>query len=102
MHTTYDYLDLEQFRSLYISQNQRRMKFYVEGIKCSKCIAKIENLKNRNVNISLLEVDLANQTAEVELKDSHNSFGKVAEAISALGFRPVPIQTQKDVTIKWQ
>lgn len=103
MHPNYDYLDLGQFRSLYcLDQKPQAMKFYVEGIKCSKCIAKIEGLKNHNPDLKNLEVDLANQTAFIELNQAENSFAKVAEDISELGFRPIPIQPNEDSHEQWK
>ncbi len=103
MQSTYEYLDLGQFRSLYCYlKNPQKMKFYVEGIKCSKCISKIENLKNENQQLLTLEVDLANQTALVELRNSEDSFARVAESIANLGFRPIPLRPQEDTATLWQ
>lgn len=103
MQSTYDYLDLGQFRVLYnYVHDPRKMKFYIEGIKCSKCIAKIENLKALNEQVQTLEVDLANQTAVVELKSSESSFARVADEIAHLGFRPIPIQASDDTSEKWR
>jgi Cu2+-exporting ATPase/Cu+-exporting ATPase len=103
MQNTYSYLDLGQFRSLYCTGDaKRKMKFYVEGIKCSKCISKIESLKSKNPELETLEVDLANQTALVELKDTNKSFARVAEDIAGLGFRPIPIQTSDDSAEQWR
>lgn len=78
------------------------MKFYVEGIRCSKCVAKIENLTIQNSRLSSLEVDLAHQTAVVELKTEKDSFAEVAEAIQALGFKAVPLQFQDDSSEEWK
>ncbi len=103
MPNSFDYLDLGQFRSLYCErENPRAMKFFVEGVRCSKCIAKIENLSLRNPDLNRLEVDLANQMAFVELKSPDLSFGRVAEEISGLGFRVVPLQPEEDAVSKWK
>lgn len=103
MPQPYDYLDLGSFRSLYCHrQSPLKMKFYVEGVKCSKCISQIENLKLKNQELQNLEVDLANQTALIELKDAEKSFARVASDIAALGFRPVPIQPSEDAAENWR
>ena len=97
MPHSFDYLDLGSFRSLYCNPElPLQMKFYVEGIKCSKCIAKIENLKLENQELQNLVVNLGNQTALVELRDFEQSFARVAEDIAMLGFRPVPIKPSEE------
>ncbi len=102
MQDAFDYLDLEQFRSLYNFQNPRKMKFYVEGIKCSKCISKIEKLRNENEQVQGLEVNLADQTALVELKSPEYSFARIANEISKLGFRLVPVSPSDDSGELWR
>lgn len=102
MNETHSYLDDSSFRQLYCSgDDQRSMKFYVEGIRCAKCVSKIENIKNQNTDLSTLEVDLAHQTATVELKNSDNSFAQFASAIDALGFRAIPLKPQDDPAEQW-
>lgn len=49
-----------------------------------------------------LEVDLAYQTAVVELKTETDSFAKVAEAIQALGYKAIPLQFQDDSSEVWK
>lgn len=103
MPQTFEYLDLAPFRALYCdAQSPLTMKFYVEGIKCSKCISKIENLKIQNQDLQNLEVDLAHQTALVELKALDKSFARVASDIADLGFRPVPLKSSEDATENWK
>ncbi len=102
MHDTFGYLDLEQFRLLYSFQSPRKMKFYVEGIKCSKCISKIERLKIDNEQVQTLEVDLANQMTLVELKSANCSFARIADDIAKLGFHPVPVRPSDDTSEIWR
>ena len=101
MQKTFDYLDMEQFRSLYSQQNPKTMRFYVEGIKCAKCISKIEYLKIENEQIQTLEVDLAKQTALVELRSPEFSFARIANGIENLGFRPIPVRASDDDSELW-
>ncbi len=102
MATAFEYLDDSSFRDIYCSiGNSRRMKFYIEGIRCGKCVSKIENIKNQNAALKNLEVDLAHQTAMVELHENTGSFADVAKSIEQLGFRPVPLQPQLDSAEVW-
>lgn len=103
MDTSFSYLDQDQFRELYCEkENSQQMKFFVEGIRCAKCVQKIESLKNSNQEIESVEVDLANQVTLVRMKDVKGSFDRVACEISDLGFRPVPIQPEDDINVLWQ
>ncbi|MGZ5279106.1 MAG: heavy metal translocating P-type ATPase [Pseudobdellovibrionaceae bacterium] len=103
MPNSYDYLDVSPFRSAYVDvANPRTMKFYVDGIRCSKCISKIERLSSLNPELQSLEVDLANQMALIQLKSSEGSFSRVANDIAELGFRVVPMQLADDPIEAWK
>lgn len=78
------------------------MNFFVEGVRCSKCIGKIEGLKAQLPGVQTLEVDLANQMARVELSSASNSFGEVAEAINNLGFRAIPVRPDENINENWK
>lgn len=102
MSSAFDYLDETEFRTIYCPvQEPPQMKFYIEGIKCSKCVSKIENLKSVNPELLTLDVDLAHQTATVELKGAGFSFANVAQAIDSLGFKAIPLQPQDDPSQEW-
>lgn len=102
MSTTFNYLDDTSFRSLYcIKDNGRRMKFYIEGIRCGKCVSKIEGIVSEDPEIKSVEVDIAHQIATVEMRDSSGSFALVAECIESLGFKPVPLRPEYDSTESW-
>ncbi len=103
MSTNYAYLDQDEFRSIYGgAKNSRHMKFFIEGVRCGKCVQKIENLKLQNSEICNLEMNLANQTADIELTNEKSSFARIADAIQALGFRAVPIRVEEDESSHWQ
>ena len=102
MTNDYSFLDEGLFRSAYChTETPTRMKFYVEGIKCAKCVAKIEGLANHNPQLKHVEVDIAHQTAFVELYSKTDSFSRVAEEINALGFHAVPIECKQDAIELW-
>lgn len=102
MANDYSFLDEGLFRSAYCnSTTPTRMKFYIEGIKCAKCVAKIEALAERNDQLKSIEVDLSHQTAFVELRAKSDSFSRVVEDIHALGFHAIPIETKQDAVEFW-
>ena len=78
------------------------MKFFIDGVKCSKCVAKIENLKSHNSQLETLEVDLAHQTATIELKEKSSSFATVAEELDTLGYKVIPLKPQEDAAEIWK
>jgi Cu2+-exporting ATPase/Cu+-exporting ATPase len=100
----YSYLDQPQFRELYCfgKDSSPRLKFYVEGIKCSKCIAKLETLLTTVPDLKFLEIDLADQTATTGLRNSDSSFQEVAQQIESLGFRPSPVLSKAEATQKFK
>jgi Cu2+-exporting ATPase/Cu+-exporting ATPase len=77
------------------------MKFFVDGIRCSKCVAKIENIKTQNSEIQALDVDLAHQTATIELKEKNFSFATIAEKLDSLGYKVIPLRPQEDTVEAW-
>ena len=100
----YSYLDHPQFRELYCfgEDASPRLKFYVEGIKCSKCITKLETLLTLVPDLKFLEIDLANQTATTGLRNSGSSFQQVAQQIEILGFRPSPVLSNAEADDKFK
>lgn len=103
MSTSHSYLDQISFRKLYCKALEKpQMKFYIDGIKCSKCVSKIENLATQVQGLREIEVDLAHQTATVNLLSPRESFGTVAEAIDALGFKAIPLRADEDSSEIWK
>ncbi len=103
MASTFDYLDLGPFRELYCSAEKPAfMRFYIEGVKCSKCVEKIERLKTPQSDIKGLSVNLATHIAEIELGSSSQSFESIASKISELGFKPIPLQVNQDPELFWK
>ncbi len=101
MDSSYSYLDQAPFRSLYCPpDNLKKMKFFIEGVKCSKCLQKIANLRAHHPEVQSLDVDLAGQTAWIELKSGN--FSGIADALSGLGFRTVPLLPEEDGVEQWK
>lgn len=102
MTNSFAYLDQGNFRLLYCEpEKPRKMKFFVEGIRCAKCVHKIEGLKQSHQQIQNLEVDMAGQTASVELTSDNASFADVAQSITDLGFRAIPLRPAEDSRSLW-
>jgi len=78
------------------------MKFFVEGVRCAKCVDKIEGLKSKYHQIENLEVDLSGQTASIEMRTAQGSFAEIAEALSNLGYRTVPLRPEDDGADLWK
>jgi P-type Cu+ transporter len=96
------YLDQSEFRDLYCETSlPTRMKFYVEGIRCAKCVGKIESLKSRLSQVDQLEVDLGRQTLHLQLKSPQDSVADVVDQIVSLGYKPIPIPLEQDETKIW-
>jgi len=87
------YLDQPDFRKIYGSLGDpNSMKFHVAGIKCSKCIQKIEDLPKSIEGLVDVRVNIANGMTVVQIDPQSGSFSRVADAIRKLGFLPEPIQ----------
>ncbi len=103
MTNSYAYLDQNEFQILYRgSKISKRMKFFVEGVRCARCVGKIESLKSRFQSVQSLEVDLSKQTVELEMKSSNDSVSEVAQAISDLGYKAVPVRFDEDESNQWK
>ena len=94
--SAFSYLDDSSFRELYClgPLESPSIKFFVRGIRCSKCIAKLESLQNDEVQS--LEVDLGAQTLLARMKSQQGSIKRLAEQIEALGFTPSPVLSQNE------
>jgi Cu+-exporting ATPase len=86
------YLDQEDFKSKYTSeQNAGRIRFYVEGASCGKCVRKIEELSLNVAGLKSLRFDLGTGLAEAEIDPRQLAFSSLAEKIRALGYNPIPL-----------
>ncbi len=63
------------------------MKFYIEGMKCAKCVAKVEGLAQKIESVDHITVDLGQNVAVVEVNDPAKGFFALADSIQNLGFR---------------
>jgi Cu2+-exporting ATPase/Cu+-exporting ATPase len=98
------YLDQPDFREIYCfgAEAHPKIRFFVEGIRCSRCISKLESIQISNLELDFLEVDLANQTAVAGLKSEKGSFAHLADQILELGFTPNPVLSGHDGVEKFK
>jgi Cu2+-exporting ATPase/Cu+-exporting ATPase len=73
------------------------MKFHVHGVKCSRCVEKIEALQTQISDVQSLRFNMLNHELRVELGTSQGSFAKVIQAIEDKGFRLTPIASTQDL-----
>lgn len=78
------------------------MRFYIEGIRCGKCVAQIEALAQSSPEVRSLQVNLSSHIALVQLQDAQGTFHSIAEKIAGLGFRPIALKAQDDSTEAWK
>lgn len=93
----FSFLDKAEFRDKYASgPAQNRISFYVEGIRCGKCVRKIENLSLELTGLRSLRVEMGKNLAHAEIDHDVLSFSKLAVHIEGLGYRPIPISREGD------
>ncbi|MBC7420776.1 MAG: cation transporter, partial [Bdellovibrio sp.] len=74
------FLDTPDFRKAYqLSSDQTAMKFYIEGIKCGRCVQKIEALENKILGIQSLRINMSTHQLEMILDDKQTSFAKAID-----------------------
>ena len=96
----FEYLDRPEFKKNYlIASDAEVMDFYLENVKCSKCLAKVEGVAALVGGVKSIQLNFGNHVARVELGESGH-FSEVAESWKALGFTPHPIRSRSDVTLR--
>lgn len=86
------YLDQEDFKSKFTSEKDAgRIRFYVEGASCGKCVRKIEELALNVQGLKSLRFDLGTGLAEAEIDPDRLAFSQLAENIRGLGYNPIPL-----------
>lgn len=93
----FSYLDQEDFRAKYASgQSLERIRFYIGGIRCGKCVRKLEDLPLRLTGLRQLRVEMGRNLAHIEIDPKSARFSDVADEICRLGFEPVPVSHDED------
>ncbi|OFZ31090.1 MAG: hypothetical protein A2622_00355 [Bdellovibrionales bacterium RIFCSPHIGHO2_01_FULL_40_29] len=90
----FSFLDQPEFVDRYATGPQKNhIQFYVGGIRCGKCVRKLEDLSIANPGIKQFRVDMGKNLADVEVDFSIFKFSTVADLISQMGFHPTPVMT---------
>ena len=87
----FSYLDLPSFRQIYSHQDPQKMSFFVEGVRCAKCLWRIEEGLREKGLVSRAQVNMSEHVVEVTIPQG-GSFQAVAQALKQLGYPPHPIQ----------
>ncbi len=99
----FSFLENESVRKVFRDPtNPSRMKFYIEGMKCSKCVAKVEALQNRISNVQSVSVDLGQHLAVVEVSDPQVGISHLAQAIQNLGFEVTAVPWNEMGSEEWK
>lgn len=104
MDQNFDYLDLPSFHDKYVqsSESRARSLFFVEGIKCTKCVQKIETQSFKYPGIDSIVVDIAKQTVQVLFNPAEIRISEVARVFQDLGYVVTPIGLGSAADEKWE
>lgn len=93
----FSFLDLKEFQNEYAQgPAQNQIRFYIGGIRCAKCVRKLESLPLTLPGLLRLEVEMGSSTARAEIDTQKLSFKSLADTITSMGFEPVPIRPDED------
>jgi Cu+-exporting ATPase len=85
------YLDQEEFRRRHVDPaHPSRMFFHVEGVHCTSCLYRIENLKNEMPDVANVRLDMSRHVVEVETAPGA-PFSRFAAKLKAMGYTPHPL-----------
>ncbi len=88
----FSFLDQPEFRKSFTSGPESNcIRFYVSGIRCSKCVRKLENLSTTVPGLKQLRVELGKNLAYAEVNPEILNFSDLAKKIVELGFNPIPL-----------
>lgn len=90
--TDFSFLDQAEFQLKYKSSLEKSdIRFYIGGIRCGKCVRKLESLPISLPGLKQLRVDISKNLAYAEVDLGVLSFASLAEKIADLGFKPIPL-----------
>ncbi len=87
----YSYLDEPGFRRRYgHPDNPDRMFFFVEGVHCTACLWRVENIRHEFDGITGMRLDMGRHLVEIEVEPGV-SLAPVAVRLEKGGYKPHPI-----------
>jgi Cu2+-exporting ATPase/Cu+-exporting ATPase len=94
----YSFLNQSEFRGRYgFGAEKNRIRFYIDGISCGKCIRRLEDLTLTLPGLLQFRVELASHVGEAVVDPNVLGFDKLAEAIQDRGYSPIPIGPEREV-----
>ncbi len=88
----FSFLDSPSIRKKYaVDEAETKICFYIGGIRCEKCVRKLEGLVGTIQGLRRLRVEMGKNLAHVEVDPSTLSFSDIADVIERLGFHPIPL-----------
>lgn len=92
----FSFLDQDDFKRHYADPDHpSRMFFYVEGVHCTACLFRIENVKNEMAGIREMRLDMGRHILAVDTEAS-TPLSAVAGRLKRMGYTPRPV-THADV-----
>lgn len=90
----FSFLDQTNTRQRYlVSGSDSLFQFFVEGVRCTKCLWKIEGGLKDLLGVRSARLNMSNSILTVDL-DTTASLEQIALTLVALGFRPHPIRQE--------
>ncbi len=88
----FSFLDESAFRGLYLEGTRhQKMRFYVEGIRCAKCLRKIEGLVIHLPGLIEARAEMGKNLVHVEFDPDLLNPSQIATRLSGLGFKIKPL-----------
>ncbi len=92
----FSFLDQTEFKTKYaLGPGRNQMNFYVGGIRCGKCVRKLEALPLKVAGLRNLQVEMGKNLAHIEIDPKQGSFSLIAEEIRKAGFQPIPLSNEE-------
>jgi len=88
----FSFLDQAEFRAKYAAgASKNQIRFFVEGIRCGKCVRKLEDLSLTVDGLKGLRVEMGKNLAHAEVDIEVLTFADLAKRIHDMGFKPIPL-----------
>lgn len=97
LKSDFSYLDQDDFQSRYaVGSVTKRITFHVGGIRCAKCVRKIEALPASLPGLRNITVEFGKNLAHAEVDSQTLPFSILADKITSLGFEVTPLSKETD------
>lgn len=88
----FSFLDQTEFKRKYATgPSLNGMRFYIGGVKCAKCVHRLEDLATTLPGLRRIRVEMGKNLAHIEVDPSVLPFSHVADQIRKMGYQPIPL-----------